>query len=541
MAEVSLPKEITAKSRYESLKTDREPFLRRGRECSALTIPAILPEQGHSASTDLPTPYQSIGARGVRTLASKLLLSLFPTIPFFNYRIDDQTLEELGAGRGEVEKALSRRERAVVGELETSLFRPIAFQTFLHLVTVGNICVQIPRDPRLKARAFRLDQFVCRRDPSGTLLELVINEKIDFASLPKEYKTAVSKLEEFKSRKPNDMEEAEVDLYTHVYLDETTNKWVVYQEVEGLELPGSGTFPLDEMEFLVLRLSSQPGEHYGRSYVEEYLGDLDSLEALTEVLVEGSAAAARILYLVNPAGATSMKVVAEAKNGDVRSGRADDVTVVQAQKQQDLSVASQMAEEIGKRLASAFLMHASVQRAGERVTAEEIRFMASELDDALGGVYTLLAAELQLPAVRLFEKRMEKRLKVEKLPETVKPVVTTGLQAIGRGHDQRNLQLFLSEVVQVLGPEVAMQYINPTELMKRSAASYGIDTNGLIPSDEEIEQRQQQQLMMQMVQQLGPNAINQMGGMGNTAMKAAMESSPEAVADGAQYAQDQTQ
>lgn len=535
MKEVSLPKEITAQSRYEALTTDREPYLRRGRQCAALTIPAILPEQGHSSSVDLPTPYQSVGARGVRTLASKLLLSLFPTIPFFNYKVEDQTLEEVGTQRGEIEKALARRERAVVAEVDTSLFRPIAFQTFLHLVVTGNICVYVPPNPKERARAYRIDQYVCRRDPTGALLELVIHEKVDLASLPQEYRVQILKLDEYKNRTPNDMSPAEVNMYTHVYLDEQTSRWVVYQEAGRLRLPGGGTYIPEEMPFMVLRLSTQPGEHYGRSYVEEYLGDLDSLEALTEVLVEGSAAAARIVYLVDPGGTTSMKVVANAKNGAVVSGRADDVTVMQAQKQQDLQVARAQAEEIGKRLASAFLMHGSVQRAGERVTAEEIRFMASELDDALGGVYTLLAVELQLPSVRLFEKRMEKRLKVPPLPkDMVKPVIITGLQAIGRGHDQRNLQLFTQEIVQVLGPEIVMQYMNPGEYIKRSAASYSIDTNGLVPSDEEMAQRQQQAQMMQMLQQFGPEILKQAGGMGNTALKATMESTPEDVEKAAQ-------
>lgn len=525
---VSLPKEVTAKSRYESLITFREPFLRRARECAALTIPAILPDQGHTSSSELPTPYQSVGARGVRTMASKLLLSLFPTIPFFNYKIEDQVIEDVGEKRGEIEKGLSGRERAVTSELEHALFRPVAFQAFLHLLVTGNIIVHVPRDPNQRARAFRLDQFVCRRDTMGSLLEIVIEEKIDVAALPEQYRAEVLKLDMFKNREPNDMSRAEIEMYTHVYFDELTKRWIVYQEVAGLRLPGAGSFKPEEMEFLVLGLSRQPGEDYARSYVEEFLGDLDSLEALTETLVEGSAAAARILFLVDPAGVTNMKVVATAPNGAVKSGKADDVTVVQSQKQQDLSVARAQAEEIAKRLASAFLMHGSVQRAGERVTAEEIRFMASELDDALGGVYTLLAAEFQLPCVRLFEKRMEKRLKVPPLPTNmVKVVIVTGLQAIGRGHDQRNLQLFLQEVVQVLGPEVAMQYLKPEEFIKRAAAAYGIDTNGLIPDEEELMQRQQMAQMQQLIQQLGPNAINQLGGMGNTALKSTMESSPE--------------
>lgn len=523
MAEqIALSPEITASGRYSKLEQDRNQFLVRARECALLTVPAIMPPQGFSSTSSLTTPYQSLGARGVRTLASKLLLTLFPSMPFFQYKVDDQTLADMGAKRGEFEKALSARERATATELDTSLFRPTSFTLLQHLLVTGNACAYVPEDPEERSKLYRLDQYVARRDPSGNLLELVIKEPVEFASLPPEIQAILkSKVES----DPKKLEETPVDLYTHVYWDTEAQKWIVYQEAFDMRLDGTqGTYLKGELPFLVPRLVAQPNEHYGRSYVEEYLGDLDSLEALSETLVEGSAASARVVFMVNPAGVTQLKVVANAKNGDVVSGDANDVAAMQVQKASDLSVAKQQAEEIAGRLAHAFLLHTAIQRSGERVTAEEIRYMASELDDALGGVYTLLAAELQLPAVRLFEKRMEKRLKVAKIDlKGIKPVVVAGLEAIGRGHDLRNLQAFVKEIVGVLGPEIAMKYLNPAELISRSAAAYGIDPQGLIASEEQIAQAEQQAQMMQMVQTLGPEGVKQMGGMANTAMKAQME------------------
>ena len=40
------------------------------------------------------------------------------------------------------------------------------------------------------------------------------------------------------------------------------------------------------------------GESYGRGRVEEFIGDLKSLEALSQALVEGSAAAAKVVFTV---------------------------------------------------------------------------------------------------------------------------------------------------------------------------------------------------------------------------------------------------
>ena len=76
--------------RYTQLETDRTPFLARAREAAELTIPTLMPPDGHSGSTSYSTPYQSIGARGVNNLASKLLMTLLPpNSPFFRLTMDD--------------------------------------------------------------------------------------------------------------------------------------------------------------------------------------------------------------------------------------------------------------------------------------------------------------------------------------------------------------------------------------------------------------------------------------------------------------------
>lgn len=516
---IDLPSEVTAAGRYKELEQHRQPYLDRGRECAALTLPYVLPPQGHGATSKLATPYQSLGASGVRILSSKLLLSLYPSVPFFNYRVDDQVLQKMGGKRGEYEKALASRERATVTELETSVFRPVAYVTAQGLVVTGNHCVYIPPKQEDRAQSFRLDQFVVRRDGAGNLLEFIIEEPLDFASAPEIVREAVKTQDQYKEKKP--LERSPLYVYTHGILNEETAKWETYQEAAGIRIPGTeGTFNRGDLPYLFLRFNAQPSEDYGRGYVEGILGDLDSLEALSEALVEGSAASARIVFLVNPGGTTSLRVVAEAKNGDVVAGDAQDVSVFRVEKANDLSVAKSQAEEIAGRLAKAFLMHSSVQRAGERVTAEEIRFMASELDDGLGGVYTLLAADWQLPSVRLFERRMERRIGVTKLPDKmVQPVIVAGLEAIGRGHSQRNLQQFVKEIIAVLTPEIAMKYLKPEELIARTAAAYGIDTAGLIPSPEELEQMRQEEQMMALISQLSPELLKQGGGLAQTAMK----------------------
>ena len=58
----------TAQSLYTQLEGLRWSFLDRGRTSSELTIPYVLPPEGHGAHTKYYTPYQGIGASGVQVV-----------------------------------------------------------------------------------------------------------------------------------------------------------------------------------------------------------------------------------------------------------------------------------------------------------------------------------------------------------------------------------------------------------------------------------------------------------------------------------------
>ena len=70
---------------------------------------------------------------------------------------------------------------------------------------------------------------------------------------------------------------------------------------------------------------------------EKNLGDLKSLEALS-ALVEGSAAAAKVVFLVSPSSTTKPATIANAGNGAIVQGRPDDVGVIQVGKTADFHI-----------------------------------------------------------------------------------------------------------------------------------------------------------------------------------------------------------
>lgn len=507
----------TIKGRYLKLASLREPYLQRARQAATVTIPSLVPPLGSTGSTRLPTPFQSLGARGVNNLASKLLLALLPpNTPFFKLNIDDFALQELTQRegmRGDVEEALNSIERSVNSEIETSTTRTGAFEALKHLLVAGNVLLYV--QPQGGLRVFQLSRYVTKRDPMGNIMETITVENISAMELPPEVAKHIGDPDGDKSEKGVD---DVIELYTHI--KRSPQGWDIQQEVNGHLIPGSkGSYPLDKSPWIALRYFAVDNEDYGRGFVEEYMGDLLSLEGLTKAIVQGSAAAAKVLFLVNAAATTKKKDLTESESGDVITGSANDVSVLQLNKFADFRIAQETRKDLIESLSFAFMLHSAVQRNGDRVTAEEIRYMANELEASLGGAYATLSQEFQLPLVRRLMHQMERQGKLPTLPPgLVKPSIVTGVEAIGRGQDGNKLTQFF-QGLGTLGP-TALGMLHIDDAAKRWGTSLGIDMKGLLKTKEEVAQEQQQQQMQGMIQQGLPGAINAVGGIAKEAAKA---------------------
>jgi hypothetical protein len=505
----------TIKGRYTKLSTDRQPFLDAARAASKLTLPALFPPDGNRKHRKLTKKNPGIGARGVNNLASQLLLTLLPsTTPFLRLQVDTLELSTEGMDQmqTDIEKGLSKLERGVLREVNSSGDRVVLFEVLKHIIVGGNALLYVGKTG---SRCIHLDRYVLRRDAYGNAVEMITHETVHYTTLPSDVLSEIESSQEFKDAKQKD---GEVDIYTHIRRTESGWTWV--QEVFGKKIPSTvGNAPEDACPWIPLRFVRVDGEDYGRSYVEEFIDDLNSWMVLNQAITEGSAAAAKVLILVDPSGSTGVDVIAKAPNGAVRAGNANDVTVLQMNKIGDFRTAYDLMIRIEDRLAQSFLLKSAIQRPGERVTAEEIRLMASELDDALGGMYAVQTQEFQLPYAKRRIALLKQAGKFPHLPkDLVKPTIVTGLEALGRGHDRAKLLAFVSQVGQLGGPEVIARYVNMGELIERLGTAEGIDTDGLIRGEEEIAAEQQQAMMMQMMQQLGPNAIGALGQMGSAAI-----------------------
>ena len=494
----------TAEQLYTKLEGKRDSYLQRGRQAAKITLPYLLTEEGFGTASRINTPFQSVGARGVNNLASKLLLALLPpNSPFFRLQVDTNKLEQEGAPEeviSEIDSALRKVEDTVMEEIAQTRIRIAIHESLKQLIVTGNALIYMPEDGGM--RVFRLDRYVVERDPMGNILYIATKETISYAALDEKIKTSI--------RQPQNStkgSEDTVNLFTAICRH--GDKWLIKQDVNGTLLPDNGgIIPLDQSPYIPLRFSRIDGEAYGRGYVEEYLGDLQSLESLTRAIVEGSAAAAKVLFLINPNGTTRPKVLSDSNNGAIVSGNAADVSTLQVNKFNDFRVAAETVNSIKDRLGQSFLLTSGAVRNAERVTAEEIRMISQELESALGGLYSLLSNELQSPLVNRLMGVMQKKKKMPKLPkDLVNPVIITGIEALGRGHDLQKLDAFLAGAAQVVGPQAISSFVNIDEYFKRRATSLGIKTANLIKTQEEMAQQQQQAQLMQMAEKLGPAGI----------------------------------
>lgn len=490
-----------AKAVYDRLVNDRAPYITRAEKNAQYTVPSVFPKESDNGSTNFVTPYQSVGARGLNNLASKLLLSLFPVgEPFFKLNINEFALKQVGDPEvlQQAQIGLSLVERVAMRYIEGAGFRPTVFELAKQLLVAGNGLLYLPPQEQ-KVKLYKLQAYVVERDTLGGVIQTVTKDTMAAVNLPEDIRDALG-IEVDKD--PS----AKVDIYTHCYRDSESDQWLAYQEVNGNIVESTrNTFPKDANPFIPVRLYKVDGESYGRSFVEEYLGDLVSLENLSQSIVEFAQAASKVLFLVAPQGQTSARRLTRAPNGGFVAGRKEDISVFQLEKYNDFQVAKSTADGIESRLGFAFLLNSAVQRSGERVTAEEIRYVANELEATLGGVYSVLSGEFQKPVVERLLVDLQLSSKIPDMPkEAVEPTVITGLDAIGRGQDLQKLQMFVS------ASQPAMQFvqgeINWSNFVLRCAEATGIDSTGLLLSPQERQQAQQAQLQQQAMQSAAQSA-----------------------------------
>lgn len=508
----------SASNRYKALKPDREPYLMRARRLAKLTIPALFREEGDNGTTEIPDAWQSVGAYCVNNLASRLALTVMPP-GISPIRLDPskKTIQELMKLGGdeeakgnlmlEIDKGLRECEMEFTRGITQDMDSVVFTKGMKYKVVGGDHGYQCYTDGTW--RGIPLQNYVVVRDGQGNLLEFVVEDPLVWDTLPKAVRTYLHNVrpEEKDPQTGKANPATKINLYTHGRLRED-GSYEIYQEACGYKIPNTEwTYKKDYLPFLFVPFNLLPGEHYGRSYVEDYESDLQGLDGGEEILTEGTAAAALLIRLVKPGGVTNKEALAKARNGAVITGDGNDVSVLQTNKNGDFAALEKRVETKEQRLARAFLLNFAVQRNAERVTAEEIRYLAQALNEQLGSLYLELVKTFQTPWARLKMAALMRTKRMTPLPkDQVDVQMATGAAALTRASEL----LDLDDLTMPPNPEMqkqAARVIDPVVYFRQRAIKIGVYMDGLVKTQDRLDQEDAQAMQRAQMQALGPQLV----------------------------------
>lgn len=471
----------TASEAWTKLEGKRSGLLTRVERYAALTIPKVcLPSGVTRENTDETHDYQSIGAQAANHLSNKLMLAMFaPSRPFAKLVPGDKLkaeLQKLKLTQTQLDQVLANGEREAIRALDGKAQRPVLFQIMRHLIITGNALLFLGKD---KLRYHGLRNYVVRRDIQGRVKTLVIQEKVCFDELDPDVVALL---------RPRYQDDSEVSFYKWIQRD-SDGKYKLTQWVDEYKLPAKydGAWSEEKLPYRVLTWDLADESDYGTGLVEEYAGDLEAASVLSEAIVDGAVLGAEFRWMVNPNGITQVEDLNNSENGDSLPGLPTDVAPTQGGNPTAITVAESVLDRYERRISRGFLMGSAVIRDAERVTQEEVRLTATELETAYGGVYSTLAATLQLPVARWLFDSIDLQLGQADLQVTV----VTGLDALSRSGDLENFRLAMGDAASVANtPESLQQRLKWGEIAQFIGQGRNIDFTRFLLNEQEISEQQ---------------------------------------------------
>lgn len=498
-----------APGRWAQLDGCRKGFITRCEDYAAYTLPKIcLPDNQNDNNRDVSQDFQSVGAQSVNHLSNKLMLALFaPSRPFFRLDPSDTVQKQIvaaGANETDIADILAKGEKAAITALDKKAIRPKLYEALKHLIITGNVLIDLSET----FRVIGIKKYAVRRSLSGQVLEIMMADKMMLDELDADIRDQATR---YLGKSPD----KQVTLYRWIKRNDKGD-YELTQWVDNFQLPKKfdGKWSEENLPYRPLTWDIADGQHYGTGLVEDYENDFSGLSVLSRAQVQGAVLASEFRWLVNPAGMTRPEDFAETPNGGALPGQEGDITLVQSGKSGDLQITMNQTAEYVNRIGRAFLLGSQIVRDAERVTAEEIRLVANELETALGGAYSRIAVDFQLPLARWLLKEVD----IPTGSETFEPTIVTGLDALSRGGDLDELKMWLADVAAVNQlPEPAIRELNLPAIYTALGAPRRINVKEFLKSDEQkqaeaeaMQQQQEQQMAMQAGAEVATQgAINQ--------------------------------
>ena len=484
---------------WSDMETEKGDLITRAEAYARWTLPSVCPP-GNTESVEQEKGSVDVGAEVDNHLSNRIVDLLFPVSrPFFTLattpEADLELYKELDKDQSsqfyeQVTETTSRLEKIAIRTLDLTHYRPVAVMAAKGMVITGNALIR--RMPSGKRIEYGIKRFGVRRNIEGEEYEVIMHDMKRLDHFSEKEQVAIKTPRKNQSLKDSD----EVILLTH-YLKQTDGRWQVMQEANGVTVGKKRMVAAKDYDLIVLAWDLHSGENYGRGLVEQNASLFHRYDVTNEAVTELMAILCDLKFLVRPGSTLAMEVgnLARSQRGSYHVGAEGDITVPQVGKFADLQTMINRLDTWEQRLRSIFLM--SSVRDAERVTAEEIRMIAAELESSFGGLYSRLAVVWQEAEAKYAMRDPHMKKLLSELDDIFEVVITTGVESLSREGVLDNLRLAIADL-QMLDsvPEEVRAEISPLRFARHVFSNRYVDFALFMKTkaekQEEAQQRQQE-------------------------------------------------
>lgn len=467
---------------------ERATLLDAFEEYAGYTLPHLFPPEERT-SVEQQVDYQSFGAQAVNNLAAKIVTTMFhPTRPFFKAKAPAEYIRESGRAESDIEADLSAVEREAMVKFAEKDGRTAMTDLALQLIVTGNAMLNKPTGK--KYRVFSYRDFDATYDTFGDMSSAVVREWVSMQDLSPENAQLCAQY----GKQPHE----QVQVFTGIKRIKRVNDmnyYVVWQEIEHFCVLSKnyGVYSEDTLPWNPQRMYTGSNRHAGIGLVEMYIADIHMLSKIAQADQDLIAVLTDIKTLVVPGARTKVKELNDAIPGSYVAGHPDDLHSHTHDVSNQMGILDAKMDRVVRRLSQVFLLTSNAIRDAERVTAEEIRYIANELDQTHVGFYSRLARTLQRPLAKDFLREVSPLLK------KFTPLIITGLESLSRMTELDNYRGFIADITNtgqaLQGPHAA--WINVEKLTKKFASGWGLDVTDVMYTPVEKQAEEQRQLELQ--------------------------------------------
>jgi hypothetical protein len=498
----------------------------------------MFPYENLSPNVEVPVAIDSIGAQGVNHLANKIISTLFPSKSLFFRLHLDQDMKDLLAKAIQASSGGTLSPEDLKAQLETQVlqlneilisaekraedhlnfvqYRPEAINAAKLLIITGNCLVFHPEDG-LPVQVYNLRNYHVVRDCSGQPVEMMTMETRAFETfaphvkeqlmanakwrgMHKGYDDPLGSDDDYNSEK-------EVCIYTQIRLEDD-GKWHVTQYADEVLLNNDRVYTKKTLRWIPLTWNLIQGEDYGRGLIQDFAGAFHALMVLNHSLLNIAAIMGDVKIFVKPTSQVDVVTLQNSLPGSYHEGDPNDVGTGQINKYQDAQFIQAHIERYQKQLSQAFMLVSQQIRDAERVTAEEVRVNADELEASNGGIYSRLASAWQQPTANLALQDTD----FHGVGDGIEPQVITGMDSLSRAGEAYNMRMFITDVALLNGvPEDVRMGIKKPQFLQQIAQYHQVDYQSWVMTQSEMDaaaaQQAQQQAMLQQQQQEGQMGV----------------------------------